>query len=340
MYYEVLIDCANLALSPLLIGSIIGGLVSLIGHGINAWSTKKTNQDNLDAVAKENQKAREFEEQMYNKYESVPAQAQQMREAGLNPIQAVSPQAIGHASTSAPPPAQAPQFGNALIESFPAFLEAGTTLRQQRIQRQEEIDRELENWRKAFDNGNAEEQFELQKQEILSRTALTRADKRKRDKEIDQLELTYRMAKEAYDNGANPYQDSHNESVERVNKIKNDINLSTNLNNAQIALINAQTEHEKEKATKTIEDTLLSASQRILNEQDYEHRSVTYPLEQELLDYSKSLGASQAQEAQVKAKITEAWSSPKWKDVGRLVLDFIHNNLNLSGGGNISKSYK
>ena len=198
------------------VGGIVSGFGSIIGSAINARSQERQNKANLKAQQEENERSRQFTEDMYNKYESPAAQRQQMLEAGLNPMGAISPQSVGSASTSALPPGQAPEFGSAVQQGIQAFFDAGTTIRAQRLQDQEIQAKKLENWKTAFENGNAQALFEAQLANIRAQTAFTRQQKRVKRQEEKALILEYKKAKEAFEAGINEYVDESNESQART----------------------------------------------------------------------------------------------------------------------------
>lgn len=75
------------------LGAAITGGASLLGSVLGISSQRKTNRMNYRIMqeqnsfnAREAQKNRDWQEQMYQKYSSVPAQVAQMRAAGLNPF--------------------------------------------------------------------------------------------------------------------------------------------------------------------------------------------------------------------------------------------------------------
>ncbi len=247
-----------------IIGGIVSGIGSMIGSGINARAQKQINKDNIKAQQKENQLNREFTEDMYNKYESPVAQRQQMLEAGVNPMGAIAPQSVGSASTSALPPGQAPQFGSAIQDGIQAFFDAGSTILAQGLQKQEIKQKELENWRLAFENGNAEELYEAQLKALKEQTAYTRAQKRAKNQEIKNLKFTYLKAKEAYEKGHNEFIDAGEESDARVDKIRQEI--SSSLNSMINDNIRLDIDLEKHDIFKSFADLEYKEQEQLLKE--------------------------------------------------------------------------
>lgn len=94
------------------LGALVGGFMDMANLGISALIAKRQAKRQME----ENQRNRDWQEQMYQKYESPTAQAQQMRAAGLNPAGGVSTQSVGSASTSALPTSSPPSIGAGIAQ--------------------------------------------------------------------------------------------------------------------------------------------------------------------------------------------------------------------------------
>lgn len=104
-------------------GAIIGGATNLIGSGLNFGSAKKNremqiqlNRENNQFNAEQAQIQRDWQENMYNTYQSPSARRKQYEEAGFNPYLAMNGNSVGSvgsgssASSAGTPNLQAPQL--------------------------------------------------------------------------------------------------------------------------------------------------------------------------------------------------------------------------------------
>lgn len=227
--------------------SAIGGVVGGIANGL---STYFTNKQNLKAQQKENALNRQHAEDMYNKYESPVAQAQQMREAGLNPNGSVAPNSVGTASTSSLPPAQAPDFGSAIQSAF-AIPEAKLSLENLKLQndsirQKNETDR-LTNMKLAVEANDWESYWTEYKRGVKNANDKTEAEAQKAFEEA-------KMLQEFTSEGGNTYTDAHNESAARIDKLRQDISSSLNsMINDNISLDMAMEKHDLEKSIMGLE---------------------------------------------------------------------------------------
>lgn len=110
---------------PLAAALMAGG--GVVGSVVNAISQNHTNNKTLEFNAVEAQKARQWNEQMYNKYNSPIAQVQQFKDAGLNPnllygngttIPPVQSSAQANATSL-----QAPRWGDAVTNAVSSALD-------------------------------------------------------------------------------------------------------------------------------------------------------------------------------------------------------------------------
>lgn len=99
-------------------GAAIGAGAGLLGSLFSSGSQKSANKTNLQIMREQNQfnaeqarLQRQWQEDMYNRYSSIPAQAAQYRASGLNPLLSnISSQSVGSGSSaqsSEPIPQQA-----------------------------------------------------------------------------------------------------------------------------------------------------------------------------------------------------------------------------------------
>lgn len=217
MSTQRLIRFFDLGAAQLASGFVQAG-VNMAGQAINARAQKEENQKNRDFQMLENARARKWQEDMFNKYQSSQAQVQQRMQAGLNPYAegAVTSQSVGSASTHSLPAGIAPSFGNALTEGAAAMIAGMNSYSQRKLQReqaeytkaqtiseyQDQILKRLET-AKNLDVLDAEIKL---KQEQARGSGLT-AD-------IARVELSWLEDLKA--KGINPNEDTHNESVQRV----------------------------------------------------------------------------------------------------------------------------
>lgn len=109
-----------------LLGALAGGLMDMANNGISAIYAKRQQKRQME----ENQRNRDWQEEMYNKYQSPAAQALQMQKAGLNPAGNVSSQSVGSASTSALPTSSLPGIGAGMMQGSQLAL----SLRQAKLE--------------------------------------------------------------------------------------------------------------------------------------------------------------------------------------------------------------
>lgn len=112
-----------------LLGSILGGVGSIIGAGINASSQKSANDTNI----KLQQQQQAYDTQMWNaqnEYNSPAAVKQRELDAGLNPFldvqNAGSVSAAGSPPTVQPAQVQPVNYGNMFMSAISGFLQAMT----------------------------------------------------------------------------------------------------------------------------------------------------------------------------------------------------------------------
>ena len=210
-----------------LAGSIVNGITQLIQGKKNRQAQQAENAKDRAFNAEQAQANRLWQEKMYNLNESPAAQAQARAQAGLNPTDGISSQSVGSGSTasassSSLPPAQAPNFGDA-ISQLPFITQQ---YRQAKAQTQAlQLDNDLkvqqyeanalDNYRKAFENGNLEEVYKREMRLIDAQTDDYIAGAKLKDINRKSLEIAYANAKEAFDDGINPIADEHNESTLR-----------------------------------------------------------------------------------------------------------------------------
>ena len=109
-----------------LLGALAGGLMDMANNGLSAIYAKNQQKRQME----ENQRNRDWQEEMYNKYQSPAAQALQMQKAGLNPAGNVSSQSVGSASTSALPTSSLPGIGAGMMQGAQLAL----SLRQAKLE--------------------------------------------------------------------------------------------------------------------------------------------------------------------------------------------------------------
>lgn len=126
-------------------GGIIGSAISTIGGLIDNIFNRRAERRAQEAQIKENEKNRQWQEQMWLEHESPQAQAQAMKEAGLNPAGNVSSQSVGSASTSSLPVSGPSTVGASIAQGADFFL---------RSRQLESAIKKTEAETKAIDNSN------------------------------------------------------------------------------------------------------------------------------------------------------------------------------------------
>lgn len=222
---------------------LTGGGSSIVGSAINGISQWFTGKANRKAQAQENAKDRAFnaeqaklnrqwQENMFNLHESPQAQAQARAQAGLSPTDGISSQSVGNGSTasassSSLPPIPAPNFGDA-ISQLPFLVQQYRQSKAQTqalqldndLKVQEYESKALDNYRKAFENGNLEDVFKREMRLIDAQTEDYIAGVNLKDINRKNLEIAYANAKDARDKGINPVVDEHNESQARTAQLQ------------------------------------------------------------------------------------------------------------------------
>lgn len=222
---------------------LTGGGSSIVGSAINGISQWFTGKANRKAQAQENAKDRAFnaeqaklnrqwQENMFNLHESPQAQAQARAQAGLSPTDGISSQSVGNGSTasassSSLPPIPAPNFGDA-ISQLPFLVQQYRQSKAQTqalqldndLKVQEYESKALDNYRKAFENGNLEEVYKREMRLIDAQAEDYIAGANLKDINRKNLEIAYANARDARDKGINPVVDEHNESTLRRDLIR------------------------------------------------------------------------------------------------------------------------
>lgn len=207
-----------------LAGSIINGAVQLWQGKKNRDAQQAENAKDRAFNAEQAQVNRQWQEKMFELHESPAAQAQARAQAGLSPTEGISSQSVGSGSTasassSSLPPAQAPNFGDA-ISQLPFIVQQYKQSKAQtqgleldnEIKLQDYENRVLDNYRKAFENGNLEEVFKREMRLIDAQGDDYIAGAKLKDINRKNLSIAYANAKSALDDGINPVVDEHNES--------------------------------------------------------------------------------------------------------------------------------
>lgn len=211
-------------MEPITLAGIIAGGATLAAGGAQIASNANINKKNRNWQSAEAQKTRQWQELMYQRYQSPTAQADQMAAAGMNPYSHTeSPSSVGSGSTASMP-SQFPLDLSSPIAGAAEQINNSIMQREQINQmRQQTESIYLDNVRKAFENGNAVEVYKKQMEILESELRSKILTEQEFHKRVDMLQLEYDQRKNASDSGINPYVDDHNESVARVNQIKQNI---------------------------------------------------------------------------------------------------------------------
>lgn len=207
-------------------GSGTGLLGSVAGSVVSGLFGNKQNKQNIQAQQAENAKdrafnaeqaqlSREWQEMMYNKYESPVAQAQARRQAGL-PVEAsfspVGSSSTASAGSSALPAPASPWTG--LGESIKQLPFIRQQIKQQKLEtalKQEQLLQSISDTTiKSIEAATSSESAKLALEEANERINGLRIDNEHKDVLRKQAQLTYDKQKEAFDKGINEYVDEHN----------------------------------------------------------------------------------------------------------------------------------
>lgn len=149
------------------LGSIVSGLFNTFTNRKNRKVQQEENQKDRDFNADQAQLARNWEEQMYQNYQSPVAQAQQRQQAGLNPAEGVSSMSVGSGSSashngSISPSSYQDPIGP-MISQLPSIMESFKQMRLQTKQMETNLESStLDLQKKALEAGNYEEAVKLQ----------------------------------------------------------------------------------------------------------------------------------------------------------------------------------
>lgn len=210
-------------MSWIALASLVG---SLLTSGFSLWKQQKENKTTRDFNAEESEKNRQWQEDMYNKYESPTAQVLQRMQAGLNPYADVTSQSVGTGSTASAGSSSLPGLSDPFAQ-MPSMMMQLKSYRVEQQQKQATLDKTkeetrsitLDNQMKALEAGNRDEWIRLEME-------LMREDARGRKASADKLEAEASRAWDiAYQSrhfteaGGNEFEDAHQKFVDEHNKV-------------------------------------------------------------------------------------------------------------------------
>lgn len=217
-------------LSWIAIASLVG---SLLTSGFSLWKQQKENKTTRDFNAEEADKNRQWQEDMYNRYESPTAQVLQRMQAGLNPYADVTSQSVGTGSTASAGSSSLPGLSDPFAQ-MPSMLMQLKSYRIEQEQKEATLDKTkeetrsitLDNQMKALEAGNRDEWIRLEME-------LMREDVRGRKSSADKLEAEASRAWDiAYQSrhfteaGGNEFEDAHQMFLAQLAKVKEDTTLT------------------------------------------------------------------------------------------------------------------
>lgn len=203
-------------------GSSVIAAGSSFGSGLfSTIANLFTAQKNREFQAEEAQKQRDWQESMWNKeneYNLPSNQVMRLKAAGYNPY-AIDSDAtatsVGQGSTASTP--NQPPLNFDFIHQG-AMAAINTKIQQEQLKQMREQTKSiyLDNVKKAFDNGNLDEVYQKQIQQLDADLKAKNITNDTYQTQKNMLQLEYEQRKSAADSGINPIVDSHNESVQRV----------------------------------------------------------------------------------------------------------------------------
>ena len=190
-----------------------GGLLNSVVQGAfsiyNQKQQAKENQKDRDFNSLEAQKQREFEEHMYQQYESPMAQVNQRKSAGLNALDGVGSQSVGSGSTASANSSPLPhaQLSTEWMAELPMMVQQMKSVKldnenkktQNQIAVQELAIKTEEAIQKAIESGQYEEALRLKREELRASAEYKNASAKKLNQEADRLLMendNYRNFKE------------------------------------------------------------------------------------------------------------------------------------------------
>lgn len=198
------------------IGGVVTAGAGLVNGIISAFQNRKLRK----LQVQEAQKNRDWQEEMYNKYQSPQAQADQMAAAGMNPYaHTESPSSVGSGSTASISQGQPVDVYSPVAGAVTQIQDARLKAEQIKQMQQQTESIFLDNVRKAFDNGNAAEVYKKQMEILESELRSKILTEQEFQTRVDMLQLEYDQRKDAADQGINSFVDDHNESVARVDQL-------------------------------------------------------------------------------------------------------------------------
>ena len=236
----------------------IGSFINLLGSTASNIAQAEQNRLNRQFQQAENQKDRDFnaeqaelqrnwQEDIYQKYESPAAQVQQRIAAGLNPLEGVGSQSVGQGSTahssSSPLPVGAPLDFSAFSQ-MAMFAEDLKSKKLDNQAKEEQVKREqIDTWLKQFEQGNAEELYSKELAKLDNEIEKGGAEAESAKIQRDTLQLAYDEYKEARDSGINSRVDEsrYKTSIVSLNNALSSLNEEQqNRVKSEIKLINKQ----------------------------------------------------------------------------------------------------
>lgn len=218
-------------------------LGSLLTGGFNVWQQRKQNKEVQDFNSEEAEKNRQWQEDMYNKYESPLAQVLQRTQAGLNPSGNVTSQSVGTGSTASSGSSSLPGIPDAFSMLSSQMMQL-KSFKLDQSQKKATLDKTkeetnsliLDNQMKALESGNREEWINLQ-------IELLRADvdtkKWSADKLHAEAERAWDIANQSRkftESGGNEFQDTHDSIMSSIDQAKatiDNLDARTDLTNEQ-----------------------------------------------------------------------------------------------------------
>lgn len=333
-------------------------LAGLIGNKLdfNSYRQKADYQFMLSEQMAQNAYNRQLD--FWNKqnaYNTPAAMVGRMADAGLNPAQSITPQpAGGLSSVSTPMPSASSSRPNIEggLKSFGEILTAvknmGLLDKETELKAKELVSKQLDNDLKALAKASGFSDAMIKEMDRRAQWEATYGDDvpipdNPYVSELFPQSIVRNPRIQSYRQGESNIRATDQgvtESQNRVTAANAYLELERELQPLRVDALTAQTEKDRAQAFEAYRQAFVHKVNAFAIRNRDNREGAAHSLEQVARRYANSLGATEVQQAELKYFIDDMWLNPDWNDAGRLIMDFIHNNLRLSGNAGATKVVK